>query len=132
MSVPRPAAVIVLAAGEGTRMKSSKPKILHELCGRALVDHMLTAARGLAPERLIVVVGHAREQVEAHLATTGPDARAVVQAQQNGTGHAVRTVLESVGTIERHGPCHLRRHAAAPHRDPGGAGRRPTRPRPTR
>ncbi|WP_424536347.1 bifunctional UDP-N-acetylglucosamine diphosphorylase/glucosamine-1-phosphate N-acetyltransferase GlmU [Sphaerisporangium viridialbum] len=99
MSVPRPAAVIVLAAGEGTRMKSSKPKVLHELCGRALVDHMLTAARGLAPERLIVVIGHAREQVQAYLATNGPDAHAVVQTEQNGTGHAVRTVLESVGTI---------------------------------
>ncbi|MEV7965455.1 bifunctional UDP-N-acetylglucosamine diphosphorylase/glucosamine-1-phosphate N-acetyltransferase GlmU [Sphaerisporangium sp. NPDC088356] len=99
MSVPRPAAVIVLAAGEGTRMKSSKPKVLHELCGRALVDHMLTAARGLAPERLIVVIGHAREQVQAYLAATGPDAHAVVQTEQNGTGHAVRTVLESVGTI---------------------------------
>ncbi|GII77900.1 bifunctional protein GlmU [Sphaerisporangium rufum] len=99
MSVPRPAAVIVLAAGEGTRMKSSTPKVLHELCGRALVDHMLAAARGLSPERLIIVIGHAREQVEAHLAGSGPDARAVVQEEQNGTGHAVRTVLETVGTI---------------------------------
>lgn len=99
MSVPRPAAVIVLAAGEGTRMKSVKPKVLHELCGRALVDHMLEAARGLSPERLIVVIGHAREQVEAHLAASGPDAHAVVQTEQNGTGHAVRTVLEAVGTI---------------------------------
>ena len=51
MSVPRPAAVIVLAAGEGTRMKSQTPKVLHELCGRALVDHMLSAARDLGPER---------------------------------------------------------------------------------
>ncbi|WP_214415850.1 bifunctional UDP-N-acetylglucosamine diphosphorylase/glucosamine-1-phosphate N-acetyltransferase GlmU [Sphaerisporangium fuscum] len=99
MSVPRPAAVIVLAAGEGTRMKSSKPKVLHELCGRALVDHMLAAARGLDPERLIVVIGHAREQVQAHLDTTGSDALAVVQREQKGTGHAVRTVLESVGAV---------------------------------
>ncbi|GAA1269837.1 bifunctional UDP-N-acetylglucosamine diphosphorylase/glucosamine-1-phosphate N-acetyltransferase GlmU [Sphaerisporangium rubeum] len=99
MSVPRPAAVIVLAAGEGTRMKSATPKVLHELCGRALVDHMLAAARGLAPERLIVVIGHAREQVQAHLAASGPDARPVVQEEQNGTGHAVRCVLEAVGAI---------------------------------
>ncbi|GAA3126512.1 bifunctional UDP-N-acetylglucosamine diphosphorylase/glucosamine-1-phosphate N-acetyltransferase GlmU [Planomonospora alba] len=99
MSVPRPAAVIVLAAGEGTRMKSRTPKILHELCGRALVDHMLTAARGLEPERLIVVIGHERERVQAHLAVTAPDARTVVQAEQRGTGHAVRTVLEAVGTV---------------------------------
>ncbi|MEU5869486.1 MULTISPECIES: bifunctional UDP-N-acetylglucosamine diphosphorylase/glucosamine-1-phosphate N-acetyltransferase GlmU [unclassified Nonomuraea] len=99
MSVPRPAAVIVLAAGEGTRMKSQTPKVLHELCGRALVDHMLAAARDLGPERLIVVIGHALEQVGGHLAATSPDARAVVQREQRGTGHAVRTVLEEVGTI---------------------------------
>ncbi|MEU8277723.1 bifunctional UDP-N-acetylglucosamine diphosphorylase/glucosamine-1-phosphate N-acetyltransferase GlmU [Microbispora bryophytorum] len=100
MSVPRPAAVIVLAAGEGTRMKSKTPKVLHEVCGRALVDHMLTAARGLSPERLIVVIGHAREQVGAHLATTSADARTVVQDKQNGTGHAVRTALEAEGPID--------------------------------
>ncbi|SEG99127.1 bifunctional UDP-N-acetylglucosamine pyrophosphorylase / Glucosamine-1-phosphate N-acetyltransferase [Nonomuraea solani] len=99
MSVPRPAAVIVLAAGEGTRMKSQTPKVLHELCGRALVDHMLAAARDLGPERLIVVIGHALERVGGHLAATSPDARAVVQREQRGTGHAVRTVLEEVGTI---------------------------------
>jgi bifunctional UDP-N-acetylglucosamine pyrophosphorylase/glucosamine-1-phosphate N-acetyltransferase len=97
--VPRPAAVIVLAAGEGTRMKSKKPKVLHELCGRALVDHMLTAAQGLDPERLIIVIGHAREQVEAHVAAHCPSALPVVQAEQRGTGHAVRTVLEAVGAI---------------------------------
>ncbi|GAA5072233.1 bifunctional UDP-N-acetylglucosamine pyrophosphorylase/glucosamine-1-phosphate N-acetyltransferase [Thermocatellispora tengchongensis] len=99
MSVPRPAAVVVLAAGEGTRMKSRTPKVLHELCGRALVDHMLAAARGLDPERLIVVIGHERERVGAHLAATSPDALTVVQAEQRGTGHAVRTVLEETGTI---------------------------------
>ncbi|MFI6599054.1 bifunctional UDP-N-acetylglucosamine diphosphorylase/glucosamine-1-phosphate N-acetyltransferase GlmU [Nonomuraea sp. NPDC050536] len=99
MSVPRPAAVVVLAAGEGTRMKSQTPKVLHEVCGRALVDHMLAAARGLEPERLIVVIGHDRERVGAHLAESSPDARAIVQHEQRGTGHAVRTVLEEVGTI---------------------------------
>lgn len=99
MSVPRPAAVVVLAAGEGTRMKSQTPKVLHEVCGRALVDHMLAAARGLEPERLIVVIGHDRERVGAHLAESSPDARAIVQREQRGTGHAVRTVLEEVGTI---------------------------------
>ncbi|GAA4104843.1 bifunctional UDP-N-acetylglucosamine diphosphorylase/glucosamine-1-phosphate N-acetyltransferase GlmU [Nonomuraea soli] len=104
MSVPRPnpvspAAVVVLAAGEGTRMKSQTPKVLHEVCGRTLVDHMLAAARELEPERLIVVIGHARERVGDHLKNTSPDARAVVQREQKGTGHAVRTVLEETGTI---------------------------------
>ncbi|MFD0883245.1 bifunctional UDP-N-acetylglucosamine diphosphorylase/glucosamine-1-phosphate N-acetyltransferase GlmU [Streptosporangium algeriense] len=100
MSVPRPAAVIVLAAGEGTRMKSKTPKILHELCGRALVDHMLTAARGLEPGRLIVVIGHERDRVREHLSRTGPDTLPVIQEEQRGTGHAVRVVLETVGAIE--------------------------------
>ncbi|MFF4412492.1 bifunctional UDP-N-acetylglucosamine diphosphorylase/glucosamine-1-phosphate N-acetyltransferase GlmU [Streptosporangium sp. NPDC001559] len=100
MSVPRPAAVIVLAAGEGTRMKSKTPKILHELCGRTLVDHMLTAARGLEPGRLIVVIGHERDRVQEHLSRTGPDALPVIQEEQRGTGHAVRVVLETVGAIE--------------------------------
>lgn len=80
-------------------MKSQTPKVLHELCGRALVDHMLAASRELEPERLIVVIGHAKERVGGHLAQTSPDARAVVQREQRGTGHAVRTVLEEVGTI---------------------------------
>ncbi|MFI7534457.1 bifunctional UDP-N-acetylglucosamine diphosphorylase/glucosamine-1-phosphate N-acetyltransferase GlmU [Streptosporangium sp. NPDC049376] len=100
MSVPRPAAVIVLAAGEGTRMKSKTPKILHELCGRTLVDHMLAAARGLEPGRLIVVIGHERDRVREHLSRTGPDALPVIQEDQRGTGHAVRVVLETVGAIE--------------------------------
>lgn len=98
MSVP-PAAIIVLAAGEGTRMKSTTPKVLHELCGRALVDHVLATVRALEPERLIVVVGHERERVTEHLAATGPDVRPIVQAEQRGTGHAVRTVLEETGPI---------------------------------
>ncbi|WP_062346526.1 bifunctional UDP-N-acetylglucosamine diphosphorylase/glucosamine-1-phosphate N-acetyltransferase GlmU [Herbidospora yilanensis] len=100
MSAPRPAAVIVLAAGEGTRMKSATPKVLHEVCGRTLVGHMLHASRELDPERLIVVVGHAREQVQGHLSSVFPGVVPVVQEQQNGTGHAVRVVLENVGVID--------------------------------
>ncbi|NAS26631.1 bifunctional UDP-N-acetylglucosamine diphosphorylase/glucosamine-1-phosphate N-acetyltransferase GlmU [Herbidospora sp. NEAU-GS84] len=100
MSAPRPAAVIVLAAGEGTRMKSTTPKVLHEVCGRTLVGHMLHAAQELDPERMIVVVGHAREQVQGHLSAAFPAVVPVVQEQQNGTGHAVRVVLENVGVID--------------------------------
>ncbi|MDI9836157.1 MULTISPECIES: bifunctional UDP-N-acetylglucosamine diphosphorylase/glucosamine-1-phosphate N-acetyltransferase GlmU [unclassified Streptomyces] len=97
MSAIRPAAVVVLAAGEGTRMKSATPKVLHELCGRSLVGHVLAASRELDPERLVVVVGHAREKVTAHLAEIDPDVRTAVQAEQNGTGHAVRMALEELG-----------------------------------
>ncbi len=97
MSANSPAAVIVLAAGGGTRMKSnSLPKVLHEVCGRSLVGHAVAAAQELTPEQLVVVVGHMREKVEAHLAAEYPAARAVVQAEQKGTGHAVRTALEAL------------------------------------
>ncbi|WP_327697000.1 bifunctional UDP-N-acetylglucosamine diphosphorylase/glucosamine-1-phosphate N-acetyltransferase GlmU [Streptomyces sp. NBC_00459] len=97
MSANRPAAVVVLAAGEGTRMKSATPKVLHELCGRSLVGHVLAAAGELDPENLVVVVGHAREKVTAHLTEADAAVRTAFQAQQNGTGHAVRMGLEELG-----------------------------------
>ncbi|MBA0049395.1 bifunctional UDP-N-acetylglucosamine diphosphorylase/glucosamine-1-phosphate N-acetyltransferase GlmU [Streptomyces sp. AJS327] len=94
MSANRPAAVVILAAGEGTRMKSATPKVLHEICGRSLLGHVTTASRALAPERLVVVVGHQREQVAAHLAEIDAAALTAVQHERNGTGHAVRMGLE--------------------------------------
>lgn len=97
MSANRPAAVVVLAAGEGTRMKSKTPKVLHEIAGRSLVGHVVCAARELDPEQLVVVVGHAREQVEAHLGAHHAGTRTAFQAEQNGTGHAVRMGLEELG-----------------------------------
>ncbi len=101
MTVVRPAAVVVLAAGEGTRMRSTTtPKVLHRLGGRSMLGHVVAAARALDPEHLVVVVGHAREQVTAHLAELDAGARAVVQEQQNGTGHAVRVALESLEHLE--------------------------------
>lgn len=78
-------------------MKSATPKVLHELCGRSLVGHVLAAAGELHPENLVVVVGHAREKVTAHLGEIAPDVRTAVQAEQNGTGHAVRMGLEALG-----------------------------------
>ncbi len=97
VSANRPAAVVVLAAGEGTRMKSATPKVLHEICGRSLVGHVLAAARELEPDNLVVVVGHAREKVTEHLTRIDPGVRTAVQAEQNGTGHAVRMALEELG-----------------------------------
>ncbi|MFC9976930.1 bifunctional UDP-N-acetylglucosamine diphosphorylase/glucosamine-1-phosphate N-acetyltransferase GlmU [Spirillospora sp. NPDC127200] len=99
MSASRPAAVIVLAAGEGTRMKSRTSKVLHELGGRSMLGHVLAAAGELDPERLVVVVGHRRDQVIAHLGEHAPAAEPVVQEHQGGTGHAVRTALEEVGPL---------------------------------
>ncbi len=104
MTDARLAAVVVLAAGEGTRMRSSRtPKVLHELLGRSMLGHVLVANRALQPEHLVVVVGHAREQVAAHVAEVDPAARTVVQEPQNGTGHAVQIALaalpELTGTV---------------------------------
>lgn len=78
-------------------MKSAIPKVLHDICGRSLVGHVLAASRELDPENLVVVVGHAREKVTAHLAEVDPAVRTAVQEEQNGTGHAVRMGLEQLG-----------------------------------
>ncbi|RHA43137.1 bifunctional UDP-N-acetylglucosamine diphosphorylase/glucosamine-1-phosphate N-acetyltransferase GlmU [Cellulomonas rhizosphaerae] len=93
MTYPRPAAVIVLAAGEGTRMRSATPKVLHTLAGRSMVGHALAAARGLEPERVVVVVRHERERVAAHIAEI--DALALLADQDDipGTGRAVQVAM---------------------------------------
>jgi bifunctional UDP-N-acetylglucosamine pyrophosphorylase/glucosamine-1-phosphate N-acetyltransferase len=92
----RPAAVIVLAAGAGTRMKSRTPKILHRIGGFSMVGHAIAAARGLDPEALAVVVRHEREQVAAHIAQLDPDALIVDQDEVPGTGRAVQVALEAL------------------------------------
>ena len=99
MSETSPAAVVILAAGEGKRMKSRTPKVLHTLCGRTLLGHALAAADELDPAQLVVVVGHGSDQVGAEVAAVTPQARIVHQDQQLGTGHAVRMVTEAIGTI---------------------------------
>lgn len=93
--------VIVLAAGEGKRMKSALPKVMHTMLGRSLVGHVLAAAAPLSPQRTLVVVGHGAERVQEHLGVIAPDAKPVLQAEQNGTGHAVRIALpdEVAGTV---------------------------------
>ena len=82
----RPIAAIVLAAGKGTRMKSSRHKVLHSIAGRPMIEHLLASLAELDPERTVVVVGDGREQLEAQL-----DGRVdlVLQEPQLGTGHAV-------------------------------------------
>jgi bifunctional UDP-N-acetylglucosamine pyrophosphorylase/glucosamine-1-phosphate N-acetyltransferase len=82
-----PVDAVVLAAGKGTRMKSDRPKVLHELAGRPLVHHVLTAVRAARIDRTVVVVGHEAERVRA--ACPGDDLVFVVQEPQLGTGHAV-------------------------------------------
>lgn len=94
------AAVIVLAAGGGTRMKSATSKLLHRVAGRPMLSWAVAAARGLDPENLVVVVGHKRDQVEAHLHEDAPDVRTAVQAEQKGTGHAVACGLDGLGELD--------------------------------
>lgn len=90
-------AVVVLAAGEGTRMKSATlPKVLHGFAGRSLLAHVLAATDDLDAKHTVVVIGHRRDAVREHLATIAPDAVPVVQDEQHGTGHAVRLALEAV------------------------------------
>ena len=88
--------MIVLAAGSGTRMKSKTMKVLHPLCGRTMLGHVLSAASAVDPSRLVAVVGHGREQVGAHVLEQVPDALLAVQETQEGTGHAVRVALEAL------------------------------------
>ena len=97
---PRPTAAVLLAAGEGKRMRSAVPKVLHPIAGSTLLGHAIGAVAALAPEHLAVVVGHARDQVVAEVEAVGgrlglPLATAV-QEQQLGTGHAVRCGLEAL------------------------------------
>ncbi len=80
-------ATIILAAGKGTRMKSSRAKVLHEVFYQPMVHHVLNAVKPLRPARAIVIVGHQRAEVEQTLA--GYDVDCVEQKEQNGTGHAV-------------------------------------------
>ncbi len=93
MSERPPIFAVVLAAGKGTRMKSNRAKVLHTLCGVPMVNYAIQAIRPLAPERLLVVVGHQAEEVRAALP---PEAESVVQEEQLGTGDAVRVALEAI------------------------------------
>lgn len=93
MTPTRPAAVIVLAAGGGTRMKSATPKVLHAAGGRTLLGHTLVAARGAEPSYIVVVVRHDRDRVAAHVAEIDPAAVVVDQDDVPGTGRAAECGL---------------------------------------
>lgn len=92
--------VIILAAGQGTRMKSSLPKVLHQLAGKPLLSHVIETARSLNPSQLHIVYGHGAELVKSSL--DDDDIVWVYQEQQDGTGHAVQLALESgIGEEDR-------------------------------
>jgi bifunctional UDP-N-acetylglucosamine pyrophosphorylase/glucosamine-1-phosphate N-acetyltransferase len=89
-------AVIVLAAGQGTRMKSRRAKVLHELCGVPMLGHVLRNAKALCPERLLVVVGKDADEVKSRFSE---EAEFVLQAEQKGTGHAVLVAQPVLGRV---------------------------------
>ncbi|WP_434992960.1 bifunctional UDP-N-acetylglucosamine diphosphorylase/glucosamine-1-phosphate N-acetyltransferase GlmU [Arthrobacter sp. Ld5] len=91
-----PAAVIVLAAGAGTRMKSRTPKILHRIGGVSMVGHALRAARAIGPRELAVVVRHERDRVAEHIGGLDPEAVLIDQDELPGTGRAVQVALEGL------------------------------------
>ncbi|MFG1791924.1 bifunctional UDP-N-acetylglucosamine diphosphorylase/glucosamine-1-phosphate N-acetyltransferase GlmU [Nocardia sp. NPDC049149] len=98
--MPQQTAVVVLAAGAGTRMRSKTPKVLHSLAGRSMLAHALHAANEIDPTYLITVIGHDREQVGAAVDAVaddlGREIASVVQEEQLGTGHAVQCALAAL------------------------------------
>jgi bifunctional UDP-N-acetylglucosamine pyrophosphorylase/glucosamine-1-phosphate N-acetyltransferase len=95
--------VIVLAAGGGTRMKSKTMKVLHPICGRSMISHVLDAVAALEPSRVVAVVGNQREQVGPHIQELLPGTVLAVQESQDGTGHAVRIAWEALEPADRTG-----------------------------
>jgi bifunctional UDP-N-acetylglucosamine pyrophosphorylase/glucosamine-1-phosphate N-acetyltransferase len=89
-------ALIILAAGQGTRMNSDLPKVLHPLAGAPLLHHAMQAGASIGPDRTVVVVGHGAEAVRKAALAANPDAQIVVQEEQLGTGHAVRQALPAL------------------------------------
>lgn len=91
--------VVILAAGQGTRMKSSLPKVLHTLADRPLLQHVIDTARTLQPSRIIVVYGHGGEQVRS--AIRDDNVIWAEQAQQLGTGHAVKQAIPHLDDVDK-------------------------------
>src|SRR6266852_43430 len=91
-------AVVILAAGKGTRLKSSVAKVLHRAGGRSLVEHVITACAQLKPRKFIAVVGHQAEQVSTVIEPRGIES--VLQQPQRGTGHAMQVARRALGTTK--------------------------------
>ncbi len=97
---PHPLAIVILAAGQGSRMNSDLPKVLHPLAGVPLIAHVLRMAQGLEPARLVVVTGHGAEAVERAVAEHAPEAVFAHQAEQKGTAHAVAQARNALAGFE--------------------------------
>lgn len=95
-----PFALIVLAAGKGTRMNSDLPKVLHPVAGEAMLIHAIAAGESLEPERVVIVAGHGAEAVRAVALAHREDAEIVLQTEQLGTAHAVAQAAPALGQFE--------------------------------
>ena len=93
-------AIVILAAGKGTRMKSEMPKVLHEGAGAPLLMHCMKTAQTIKPEHLIIVAGHGSEDVTKTAKTYAPDSQIVTQSAQLGTAHAVAQSREVLSGFE--------------------------------
>jgi bifunctional UDP-N-acetylglucosamine pyrophosphorylase / glucosamine-1-phosphate N-acetyltransferase len=101
-SSPKTLAAVVLAAGKGKRLKSARPKVLHPICGRPALWHVLQLAAAAKPDRIVVVVGHGADEVKDAVAGWGirPKPVFVTQEEQLGTGHAVLVAKRAVGRVD--------------------------------
>ena len=109
---------IILAAGQGKRMKSEKAKVLHEVCGQPMIRYVVDAARGAGARTIVVVVGYAADQVRDYLRDE-PDVLFATQTEQLGTGHAAKVCRPLLGDYRGPGADPRRRRASAPARAAG-------------
>ncbi len=91
-------ACIILAAGQGTRMKSAKPKVMHEVAGLPILGHVIAAARGAGVSRIVVVISPSADEVRAFATAQG--AESVVQDKQLGTGHAAGCARDALADFD--------------------------------
>src|SRR5438552_3725487 len=95
----RPLLIVVLAAGQGTRMRSAVPKVLHKIAGRTMLGHVLAAAEALRPDTVSVVIGPGMEAVRMQTLAQSASARIFVQGEQKGTADALLAAREA---LEKH------------------------------
>ena len=93
-------ALVILAAGKGTRMNSDLPKVLHPIAQVPMLEHAMAAGRSLEPERTIVVAGHGADLVRAAVAEIDETATVVLQEEQLGTGHAVAQAKDALSGFD--------------------------------
>src|SRR5262249_2380541 len=93
---------VILAAGEGKRLRSARPKVLHPICGRSALWHVVQGALAARPDRLVIVVGHGADDVRAEARSWGvtPKPVFVDQPKQLGTGHAVLVAKTAAGRVD--------------------------------